>query len=175
MKKLCIGIDPGKDGYVVTYNDVTGNRTMLPIPKIGDKVDVHGIYELFGVIKTAFHDYSIQVCIEDVHAIFGASAKSTFEFGYINGILEMAIVSCGFSYTKVAPKKWQSLMWQGVPIQKKVSSTGKTLVNNTKAISEMAARRLFPDMDFRRTTRCKNNDENLIDALLICEYCRRNF
>lgn len=175
MKKLSIGIDPGKEGYVVCHSSETNNFTFIPIPKIGDKIDANGIIDLFRFLKEDFIGFIISACVEDVHAIFGASAKSTFEFGYVNGMIDMALVANKIPFTKVSPKKWQSVMWQGVPMQKKVSSTGKTLVNNTKAISEMAAKRLFPDVDMRRTSRCKKNDENLIDALLICEYCRRNF
>jgi hypothetical protein len=36
-----------------------------------------------------------------------------------------------------------------------------------------AAKRLFPNIDFRRTTKCKNLDDNKVDATLMCEYARR--
>ena len=44
-----------------------------------------------------------------------------------------------------------------------------------KATSELAARRLFPEIDFKRNERCRVSDDNKIDALLLCEYCKRNF
>ena len=44
---------------------------------------------------------------------------------------------------------------------------------NTKATSINAAKRLFPELDFRRTNRCNNIDDNKVDATLICEYLRR--
>ena len=36
-----------------------------------------------------------------------------------------------------------------------------------------AAKRLFPDIDFRRTSKCKNIDDNMCDAMLMAEYARR--
>ena len=44
---------------------------------------------------------------------------------------------------------------------------------NTKETSMNAAKRLFPNIDFRRTTKCKNLDDNKVDATLMCEYARR--
>ena len=44
---------------------------------------------------------------------------------------------------------------------------------NTKATSINAAKRLFPELDFRRTEKCDNIDDNKVDATLICEYLRR--
>ena len=46
-------------------------------------------------------------------------------------------------------------------------------LTDTKATSMNAAKRLFPDIDFRRNTSCRNLDDNKVDATLICEYGRR--
>ena len=69
------------------------------MPKIGDEVDVA---ELNRIIST-FPKDSFAV-IEDVHAIFGSSAKATFEFGKIVGILEALLVANSIPFTKVAPE-----------------------------------------------------------------------
>lgn len=42
-------------------------------------------------------------------------------------------------------------------------------------MSEIAVKRLFPDMDLRRTVKCTVFDDNKIDSILMCEYARRNF
>lgn len=44
---------------------------------------------------------------------------------------------------------------------------------NTKATSFNASRRLFPNVDLRRSEKCKNLDDNKSDSLLIAEYARR--
>jgi hypothetical protein len=137
---------------------------------------VNALYKIFyGIASVLTADETIHAAYEDIHSIFGASAKSTFAFGYVAGLIEMALVASSIPYTKVAPKTWQKQMWQGVPIQTNPSSTGKTQVNDTKSFSLVAAKRLFPNMDFRRNDRCKVADDNKVDSVLIAEYCRRNF
>lgn len=168
-----VGIDPGNDG-AITVNIMDQWRS-VKIPILGNKLDIHALNELFKSLKEEFRGVTIKCAIEDVHAVFGASATSTFNFGFGNGALHMVLVCHGISYTPVQPKTWQKEMWAGVPLIKKASSTGKTAVNNTKAMSEMAAKRLFPTMNFKRTAKCTNNDDGIIDSVLICEYARRKF
>ena len=171
---LHVGIDPGKNGYIcINYK---GSIEFKRIPLIGKVYDVKELSELFGTIK-AIGDMTSHVhcVIEDVHAIFGSAAGSTFEFGYGVGLLEMGLVAYNIPFTKVAPKKWQKQMFEGIPEQKKPSSTGKTMKTDTKLMAEMAAKRIFPNIDLRDTERCKKSHDGKVDALLICEYCKRNF
>lgn len=175
MIKIRYGIDPGKTGFICEWNDSRGTFEFFPIPKIGTEVDVKEIDNLFKERIARFGDYDIHCVIEDVHAVFGSSAKGTFEFGKIVGVLEALLYSNNIPFTKVQPKKWQKDMWEGIPIQKKPSSTGKTMTTDTKKMSYMAAKRLFPEVDLRKSTRAKNPDHNKVDALLITEYCRRKF
>lgn len=167
--KMWVGIDPGADGVIATYHN---DWKFYPMPKIGDKVDVNQLGKIF---KEISRYESVHVVIEDIHAIFGASAKSTFNFGWISGIIEGMLVSNSIPFTKIQPKTWQKEMFQGVPVQQKLSSTGKTMVNNPKLMAEIAAKRLYPDIDLRRTDRCKKSDENKVDALLIATFCKRKF
>ena len=83
-------------------------------------------------------------------------------------------------FTLVQPKTWQSEIWtnadkeydykltkdkNGNEVTKKTVNTKKTSIN--------AAKRLFPDTDLRRSSACKNIDDNKVDALLMSEYARR--
>jgi hypothetical protein len=113
--------------------------------------------------------------LEDVHSIFGASSSSTFDFGWGLGVIEGVLVANKIPYTKVQPKKWQKEMFEGIPLQQKPSSTGKTMKTDTKAMAEQAAKRLFPSIDLRATERSKKSSDGKVDALLMCEFCRRNF
>lgn len=117
----------------------------------------------------------IHCVIEDVHAKFGSSAKATFSFGYVCGATEAMLIAHDIPYTKVNPKKWQKEMWEGIPVQKKPSSSGKTMVNDTKLMSLMAAKRLFPEVDLRASNRSKIPHDGKVDSLLLAEYCRRKF
>lgn len=110
--------------------------------------------------------------MEDVHAIFGASAKSTFNFGWSLGIIEGVLSGMGIAYTKVAPKEWQREMWQGI---RPVYKSGNSKAIDTKATSLLAAKRLFPNEDLRRSARATLPHDGIVDALLMAEYCRRKF
>ena len=50
--------------------------------------------------------------MEEIHAIFGSSAKSTFSFGEIFGKLQGIIVANKISLHFVQPKIWQKQMWE---------------------------------------------------------------
>ena len=173
MNNLYIGIDPGKTGFITVLNSDTEELIFHPMPKIGEEIDSQGLDKIFKSMKGSGR--IVHACTELVHAIYGASAKSTFEFGYVNGLIEMVLVSNDIPFTKIQPKKWQAQMWVGVPLQRKLVSTEKTMVNDTKSMSEMAAKRLLPNVDFRRTERSRKCDDNKVDATLICLFCYKNF
>lgn len=155
---MFIGIDPGVDGFISTFD---GEWKHYEMPKIGTELDVQALSELF----KSLHGKAV---IEDVHAIFGSSAKATFKFGKVAGILEALLVANKIPFVKVAPKAWQRVMWVGVPIIMK----GKK--KDTKAMSEMACKRMFPELDLRRTVRCTTTDDNKVDSILLCAYCKQS-
>ena len=157
------GIDVGKNGGIAI---ITKEGLKLhTIPKIGNKVDY---LELNGI----FNDLpkSCIFCIEDVHSIFGSSAKSNFNFGEIKGILTGMVISNGFRWELVQPKKWQKEVWTNADMVKKPN--GRT---DTKGTSLLAAKRIFPDQTFLATQRSRKPHDGLFDASLIAEYCRRTY
>ena len=117
--------------------------------------------------------------MEDVHSIYGSSAKATFSFGEIKGLLRGLLIATGIPYQLVQPKIWQKEIWANedmVVDYKKVTVKGVEQTRkdvNTKQTSFKAARRLFPNIDLRKTERCRNFDDNKTDSLLMCEYARR--
>lgn len=161
-----IGIDPGKQGFICSMTD--SSISYYQIPLIGKEVDLDELDNIIDFI-TLTHD-DVHCVIEDVHAIFGSSAKATFNFGWIVGVLEALLVAHGIPYTKVQPKEWQKEMWQGISKQKKAN--GRT---DTKAMSLLAAKRLFPDEDLTATARSTKEHDGKIDSLLMAEYCKRKF
>jgi len=114
------------------------------------------------------------VFIEDVHAIFGAAAGSTFAFGHICGSIETLVKCCDIPHTKVQPKLWQKSIYQGIPEIRKPSKNGKKGKLDTKAMSAVAAKRLFPTADLRKSDKCKVVHDGIVDAVLIAEYGRRS-
>lgn len=173
--KIFVGIDPGKSGHIVIiYPD--NQIEKLPIPKIGKEVDVHALNRTLKIIKEEPH----HILTEDLHAIFGSSASSTFSFGWVNGILEGLLVANELSFTKVQPKVWQKEMFQGIPEQRKPSKLNKKGNEvkgriDTKVMSIMASKRLFPNFSLLPTERCRKDDDGISDSLLMAEFCRRKF
>lgn len=172
-----IGIDPGIDGAIVVINN--DKCYLHNIPKIKNKLDVHKL----NIIFNEYLEKNSYVFIEDVHAIFGSSAKSTFNFGWICGIKEAMIVSKNIPFIKVRPKIWQKEIFQGISEIRKPSKkdkNGKIIKGklDTKAMALMAYKRLFPGLDLyitERGNKSKNAHPGLVDALLIAEYGRRKY
>ena len=157
------GIDVGKNGGIAIISDQ--GVQLHTIPKIGTKVDYIELNKIFTDLPK-----DCVFCIEDVHSIYGSSAKSNFSFGEIKGILTGMVVSNGFRWELVQPKKWQKEVWTNGDMVKKTNNR-----TDTKATSLLAAKRLFPDQTFLATKRSSKPHDGLFDAALIAEYCRRTY
>lgn len=175
--EFVMGVDPGKNGsFVAVPLDSNKSQIYIPIPLIGTNVDV-------GALIKALSDIAplIKYCaMEDVHSIFGASAKSNFQFGWINGVQEAALYAAKIPFVKVQPKVWQKVAWQGIqPIQVatgKKNKEGKPVYKtDTKATSLLAARRLFPNESFLATSRSKIPHDGFVDGALLAHYARLHF
>lgn len=170
-QRVYLGIDVGSKGFV-TLN--TG--TELRFYSIAD----NDAYQLSNILHDIKAEFPNAVCaMEEIHAIFGSSAKATFAFGEINGLLKGLLIANKIPYHLVAPKKWQSEIWDNkdmVVSYKTVTIKGKQVSKkevNTKQTSFNAAKRIFPAVDLRKTERCKKYDDNKVDSLLLSEYGRR--
>lgn len=169
--KYYIGIDPGVKGCI-SIVDETGKFIesffLLKNAKNVDAVEISNT-----LLNLSKYEDNCHVIIENIHAIFGSSAKGTFNFGFIAGLIEGIIATIGLPYTKINPKIWQKEMFRGINVVTKLSTTGKTQVIDTKKMSFLASHRIFPTVDLRRTNKCKNEDDNFSDSLLMAEYGRR--
>lgn len=169
--RVYLGIDVGSKGFI-TLN--TGSE--FKFYSIAD----NDIYQLSDIFRDIKNEYPNVVCVmELIHAIFGSSAKATFAFGEINGILKGLLMANKIPYHLVPPKTWQKEMWDNkdlVALYKTIKVKGKDVSKkeiNTKQTSINAAKRIFPHIDLRKTERCKNYDDNKVDSILIAEYGRR--
>lgn len=171
MNKAYLGIDPGSKGFLALHTNDN-----IQFYSIADN-DFYKLSDIMHDIKVSYPDV---VCvIEEIHAIFGSAAKATFNFGEINGLLKGLLIANKIPYHLVPPKKWQSEMWENKDMEyiyKKQVIRGKEMVKkmvNTKQTSINTSKRLFPNIDFRKTERCKKVDDNKVDSLLLAEYGRR--
>jgi hypothetical protein len=180
---IIVGIDPGKHGAIVSI-DEKGEIGKFSIPLLGRKLDVHTLKDRF-VFMQKYHQAAtpLHLFIEDVHAIHGAAAGSTFEFGFVCGAFQTLAAAFDLPYTLVQPKTWQAEIFKGIGQIRKPSviiKSGKRKGRrqkgklDTKKMSLTAAKRLFPGVDLRRTAACTTPHDGIVDALLIAEYGRRS-
>lgn len=186
MNNWYVGIDPGKSGGLATIFE-NGDVEVEPLPVTDDnEIDVERLAATLRGLFIQIRDLrpaepgKIYCVLEDVHSIFGMSAKSNFQFGRVLGILEGVLGATGTDFIKITPKVWQKEIWANTP---PISTlTGKNLKNgtpqvkiDTKGTSLMVAKALFPDVNLLATKRSKVPHDGIVDALLIAEYCRRKF
>jgi hypothetical protein len=177
--KVSVGIDIGADGALAIVKD--GKLVKYcKIHKTAKALDMFIMIE--DIMSYILEGDVIHVVIEDLHSVFGSSAKSNFSFGLNNGLIIGALQAIQLPYTKVAPKKWQKEMWEGVrPV---MVSAGKGKKNkdgspkykvDTKSTSLQAAKRIFPTESFLASERSKVPHDGIVDAVLMAVYCDRNF
>lgn len=175
--KCYMSIDPGSKGFIVTQ--CNGNFSFYSIAD-------NDLYQLSEIMAKIRNTYSSLVCvIEDVHSIYGSSAKATFNFGFNKGYLIGLLAANKIPYVLVQPKTWQKEIWlnsdmvinyKKIKVVDKKTKEEKEITRkevDTKNTSINAAKRLFPHIDFRKSERCKNLDDNKVDATLMSEYARR--
>ena len=105
MEKIVIGIDPGSIGFMSCIMP-NGNIEFKSISE--SSVDDLNKTLCGWVNKASAYEWGIIVVMEQVHAIFGSSAKATFSFGEIFGVLKGLIMANNIPYHLVQPKEWQS-------------------------------------------------------------------
>lgn len=103
---MIIGIDPGKNGAIVVRH--AGRITMFDIPK--DKENNIDVEKLAGIFKSIQHWSVVSklvAVIEKVHALPREGVTSSFNFGYINGLLVMAATIYFDKVVFVTPMRWK--------------------------------------------------------------------
>ncbi|MDD4804034.1 MAG: hypothetical protein PHN69_02570 [Candidatus Pacebacteria bacterium] len=184
--------DPGSNGAFIAM-DKNGN-TLYQFVFKNNKDGEFDIKYFSDNVKDFLQKYSnnsIIFYIEDVHSLFGMSAKSNFSFGKNCGMIEASIITLGYEVYKVTPKDWQKEMLKGIEVIKKIKKEKykeydpdtfeqvekirlvETKKNDVKAMSLKAQEKHFPDFNSRASDRCKMPHDGLVDALLIAEYARR--
>ena len=154
MSRAFIGIDPGSNGGMAAIKEMI----------IG-----HPNIEVYSFSKMTMDDLSLELerlecyyvahaLIELVHAMPGQGVTSMFNFGHNFGMLEGLLIGAGIPYDRVTPQKWQ----KEFGLYRLPDETKTAKKNRHKVL----AKELFPDLNITHAT---------ADALLIAEYCRRQY
>ena len=143
---IYIGIDPGKKGAMAVIFGGIDKTVLVPFDE-----------QKYTNVLRNIAEREARACLEHVGAMPGQGVTSMFHFGenfgYIRGLLEAFEIP----YELVRPQKWK----------KEFSITGE------KNSSIEVCKRLFPGVDLRRTERCRKDDDNVAEALLMAEYARQ--
>ena len=165
-----LGIDVGANGAITCMDETGKVESIVVMPKIAGAFDGSKFNK---ILQSFYSDATCKdvrcVFIEDVHAIYNSAAKATFTFGKTCGIIEGIVIANHLPYVYVQPKIWQKEMFQGVKEIRKP----KTNRVDTKAMSELACKRLFPVVKFTATDRCTKTHDGMTDSCLIAEWGRR--
>lgn len=153
---MVLGIDPGLSGGIVMLDDNKQIYFKIVMPVKDGEINSNALKSIMQELTDKDH-----IVIEDVHSIFGASAKSNFMFGKVCGIIQALANTTPATVTLVPPKAWQKKIWEASDI---ILKNGK---KDTKKTSLAAATRLAPNVDFRKSERSKIPHDGIVDAYLI--------
>jgi len=143
-----IGIDPGKTGALAAFNDDYTEHEIIPFSEV--------MY--LGFLESV-EFCNCLCCLEEVHSMPGQGVASTFSFGKNYGFIKGLLTAVKIPYQEVKPQTWKKEFG----------------LNSDKKKSVEVAQHLFPNWDLRRSAKCRKDDDNIAEALLMAEYARRNF
>lgn len=146
---IYIGIDPGKKGAYAWYTD-----GVMRVRQWDDNYFAQDMHLL------ATMDDRPVACVEKVGAMPGQGTVSMFSFGQSFGFILGVLTAFGIPYQLVPPRKWKAEYG---------------LLNTQKQASVDVAKRLFPEVSFLPTERCRKESDGMSDAVLMAEYARRKF
>lgn len=146
---IWIGIDPGAKGAMAILGGQNGPE-IIPF-------DTKEYMARLWTLKAEYKDCIC--CIEAVQPIRGNGIIALFRLGQSYGWLLGILDAIGVPYQPITPQKWKK-------------EFGLT---SDKAKSIEVCRRLYPDVNLKRTERSKKDDDNMAEALLMATYAKRKF
>ena len=151
---IYIGVDPGaKGGYAVIFKFDTGQAVFAY-----SWDDSFFAMEMASLMQMKEH--GIVAAVEKVGARPGQGTVSMFNFGKSAGYIEGVLSALGIPYQLVPPNKWKKEF---------------SLIGKDKQASIETCRKLFPELDLKRTERCRTDSDGKAEATLLAEYARRHF
>lgn len=159
-----MGIDFGKKGgfAVIDENNNIVRKSVMPVTK-DNEIDMEKLSNLFIDILHGCQPLKVQG--EKLHAIFGSSAKATFNFGHDYGVVKTIAHNCLGGVELVRAVDWQKSLFTKLEtaVVKKKNSTR----NDTKLMALHTALKLWPDEVWVESPRHRRIHDGMIDSALI--------
>lgn len=155
---IYLGIDPGQNGGIAGVWEEKGesfNSECAKMPPTDQDV-----YEYLAFFQKSYAGGVKFAVLERAHARPGDGVSGMFKFGMGYGALRMALAALEIRYEEISPQKWQKGM--GIITRDRAKESHTQFKNRLKA----KAQQLFPEKKVTLST---------CDALLIAEFCRRNY
>lgn len=114
-----VGIDPGAKGALCVVDTTSKHPIFQPTPNL--KCNALTLYQWL-LTQHALDPIHI-IAVEDVHSLFGMSAKSNFQFGFNLGQVRTVAEMTEIGVELVQPKVWQKAC--GITFKKGMSSPEK--------------------------------------------------
>ena len=158
--RLYLAIDNGFEGAIVSLrNDKILHKYLMPIlnsTKTKREYDFQEIARIFREVKRDYKDIFVVLEKAMIIPISGRNSVASTHlcFGMFQGILSALKIP----YIIVHPKVWQKRIFQGLNRK------------DSKLASITYATRIFPDEDFKKTSRCKKLHDGLTDAVCMAKY-----
>ena len=116
LVKGIVAVDPGSNGYICYLDTKFDFIKFISLNETPTYI--------YSYLKSFFDNGLRNVYVEDVHSIYGSSAKSNFNFGRNVGYIQGLISSTGLITTPIQPKEWQKgigVVSKGKAIKKEVA------------------------------------------------------
>ena len=141
-----LGCDPGKSGAYAVLHD--------------NEIETYGKFEPQAFINTCYclskKQEKTMCCIEKVSAMHGQGVTSVFTFGENYGWLQGVMEALEIPFQTIRPQLWKKEFG----------------LSSSKEDSIIVAKHLFPEANLI-PERCRKEDHNIAEAILMAEYARR--
>jgi crossover junction endodeoxyribonuclease RuvC len=151
---IYIGIDPGKKGGFAMIVDDPQGEYVKAFPW-DDAVFIKEMRRI-GTRLTNTQG-CVMASVEQVNAMPGQGVTSMFTFGKSYGFILGVLEGLNIPFQTVRPREWKSMFG----------------LNSDKQRSIEVCHRLFPDVDLKRTERCRTDSDGKAEALLIALWGKR--
>lgn len=170
--KYYLGIDIGRKGALAVINE---NGKLVEVRKMpltpDEETDGRKLYDIVLELNTKYP--IAHVVFEKLNSFFGLAQKAMVGVVRESGIVETVVQIAQLPYTKVAPKKWQNLIFENSKqIFKKEKGVEKL---DTKAMAASKFVKVFPNYkDFDVIKNTGNFRDGEVDASLLALYAKLN-
>ena len=151
---IWLGIDPGAKGGFSQIRKYGNGQ----IGVITESWDSDEFVDFMRDVPTDMEE--VKCAVEKVGAMPGQGVTGMFNFGKSFGFILGVLETCNIPYQLVPPATWKREF---------------SLIGKDKKASIEVCKRLFPDVDLKRTDRCKTESDGMAESLLLALYAQRHF